>query len=56
MGAEGNVSKSAGTITIEWAAGSDPDDLATYGWSLLCEPPLPDETVARLLAEVLKVY
>jgi hypothetical protein len=46
----------AGTITIEWVLGWDPADATTYGWQLRADPPLPDELVARLLAEIAKVY
>jgi hypothetical protein len=45
-----------GTITIEWAVGSDPNDFDTYAWSVRCEPPIPDELVSGLLTEVVKVY
>lgn len=49
---------STGTITIEWFAGSDSDpaDATTYGWRLRADPQLPDELVASLLAEIIKVY
>jgi hypothetical protein len=43
-----------GTIMMEWTAGADPDDVASYAWSVQCEPSLPDELVASLLAEVVK--
>ena len=46
----------SGTIVIEWVIGHDPTDFDTYGWRVTCEPTLPDEMVAALLAEVLKVY
>jgi hypothetical protein len=46
----------AGTITIEWAAGSDPEDASTYAWRIRAEPALPDELVAGLLAEIGKMY
>ena len=46
----------AGTITIEWVIGWDPNDLDTYAWSVRCNPPLPDELAAGLLGEVIKVY
>jgi hypothetical protein len=45
-----------GTIIIEWTVGSDPSDFDTYGWSVRCDPPIPDELVAGILVEVTKVY
>ena len=45
-----------GTITIEWVVGSNPNDIDTYGWSVRCDPPIPDELVSGLLTEVVKVY
>jgi hypothetical protein len=45
-----------GRITIEWTVGWNPEDLDTYKWSVRCDPPIPDELVSGLLAEVIKVY
>jgi hypothetical protein len=46
----------SGKIVIEWVIGSDPNDFDTYGWGVKCEPPVSDELVAGILAEVLRVY
>ena len=43
-------------ITIECMLGHDPDNFDTYAWKVTCEPTLPDELVAGILGEVLKVY
>jgi hypothetical protein len=45
-----------GTISIEWTVGSDPDDAETYAWSVRCDPPIPDQLVSEILAEIVKVY
>jgi hypothetical protein len=45
-----------GTVTIDWTAGFDPQDVATYAWRVQCEPPLPDEVLAALLSEVANVH
>lgn len=55
MNAEATTPES-GVIRIEWAVGHDPDDVDTYAWRVLCDPPISDELVAELLAEVVKVY
>ncbi len=45
-----------GKITIEWSLGHEPNDFDTYAWRVTCDPELPDEAVAGILAEVLKAY
>jgi len=41
-----------GTISIEWALGSDPDNAETYSWSVRCVPPIPDQLVSEILEEI----
>lgn len=45
-----------GEIRITWTRGHDPKDFDTYAWGVQCAPSLPDEVVAGILSEVLKVY
>ena len=33
-----------------------PTNFDTYAWQVTCDPQLPDEAVAGIIAEVLKVY
>lgn len=45
-----------GVITIEWAMGADPEDFESYSWSVRPDPPVADELVAGILADILAVY
>ncbi len=46
----------SGAIVIQWTAGEDADDPGTYAWEVRCEPPLSDELVSAILAEIAAVY
>ena len=46
----------SGKITIQWKRGHEAGDPDTYAWEIKCEPQIPDEIAAAILAEILKVY
>jgi len=48
--------KRRGTITVEWSAGDDPNNIETYSWSIRCDPPIPDQLTSDILADVVRVY
>ena len=39
-------------IVIEWIAGSDPRNVETYAWHVRCDPPIPEELVSDILADI----